>query len=69
MGREGGKGTFRDVCQFCGACGVGAVLGTVVRSAWRVWLVEEERGSLAFLLLLAGLLLRDLWSVESMSGP
>ena len=35
---------YLDVCQFCGACGVGAVLGTVVRSAWRVWLVEEGRG-------------------------
>ena len=34
------------------------------------WLKRREGGgSLAFLLLLAGLLLRDLWSVESMSGP
>ena len=27
-----------------GVCGVGAVLGTAVRSAWRVWLLNHWRG-------------------------
>ena len=28
-----------------GVCGVGAVLGTAVRSAWRVWLLNHWRGA------------------------